>query len=85
MAETTMNTGQWGELLIEFKNLIKGDPSPESIRGPLEALKEKASNSHELTIHQKGGIIARCDNHLKGEYGNTKTQENLDYQHKGAK
>lgn len=80
----TKNTGEWGELLIAFKTLIENDPTPESIRGALEALKEKATISKELTLAQKDGILARCDNYLKGEYGNTKTAENLAYQHKDA-
>jgi hypothetical protein len=79
------NTGIWGDFLTTFKGFIAGSPPPEEIQAQLGALKTMAADSNELTLHQKDGIIARCDNYLKGEYGKTKTQENLDYQHKGAK
>lgn len=82
----TANIGLWGELLTAFKTLTDKNPPPESIRGALEAIKLKAENADkkELSYRQKDAIMARCDNYLSGEYGKTKTPENLAYQHKGT-
>lgn len=76
---TSANTGAWGEFLGIFKTLIDSNPPPESIRTELEALIVAAGHSSELTYRQKDAIQARCENYLKGDYGNTKTQANLDY------
>lgn len=80
----TANSGLWGELLTAFKTLTSTNPSPESIKSALEALKSKAASAgeKELTLAQRASIFTRCDNYLSGWYGNTKTSENMAYQHK---
>lgn len=74
-----MCIAKWRQLLRMFKKLIEGNPTPEIIKEDLIALKQTASLSIELTPRQVEGIVARCDNYLNGEYGNTKTAGNLSY------
>jgi hypothetical protein len=73
----TANIGSWGTLLNIFHGLIENTPEPKKIEGKLLALKEDAKNAADLTPKQREGIMDRVNNYLKGEYGNTKTAENL--------
>lgn len=68
---------QWRAMLKIFKDTIKDDPKPESVKDQLQALKEAAANCKDLTFHQISAIHARCDNYMNGEYGNTKTDSNF--------
>lgn len=74
-----MCIAKWQQLLKVFKGLIEGNPEPETIKDDLLSLKETAKLAPELTPRQVEGIIARCDNYLNGEYGNTKTTANISY------
>lgn len=69
----------WRALLQTFHELIKGNPKPEDIQDKLEELKKAARIAKELTPRQTEAIVARCNNYLSGEYGNTKKKENLEY------
>ena len=69
---------KWQSMLRVFKTLIKDDPKPEKIKDQLEELKA-AARSSIMTQRQIEGIVDRCDNYMKGEYGSTKTEENLAY------
>lgn len=65
---------KWRELIAKFKTAIDGDPKPETIMEELVSIKEAAVNSGVLTPHQVSGIVARCDNYLKGEYGRSQAK-----------
>lgn len=77
MVDDTECIAEWRRLLKAFKIIIEGSPNPESVKKELEDLKEAAKISLHLTFHQKDAIIARCDNYMNGEYGNTKA--NIDF------
>lgn len=49
---------KWRACLEIFKALIKGSPSPESIKDQLEGLKTTATNALELTGRQKRGYYS---------------------------
>lgn len=59
-------------LLAEF-NAIEIDS--KGAKEKWEALKEKAKGVNPLSARQLAGIIERCNNAIKGEYGNTKRPE----------
>lgn len=72
-------SSKWQELLGKFKKLIEKWPPPEKIKTELSELVTLAINAAHLTPRQKDGIITRCNNYMNGEYGNTKTKENIEY------
>jgi hypothetical protein len=58
----------WDALLKEFHGIWENSPKDFT---KFEALKEKAKLT-PLTGRQIEGIIDRCNNVIKGQYGNTK-------------
>lgn len=64
----------WDALLKIFHGIVENNP--EDAKEQMLSLKELAK-SKDLTPRQAEGIAARCDNFIKGEFGNTKTTENL--------
>lgn len=77
---TDLRSSEFQLMTKIFNKLIELNPSAESIKKELLDLKSEAEKSSELNIRQKDAIIAKCDNYLNGNYGNTKTKENLTYQ-----
>lgn len=65
---------KWRVMIASFEKLIKGYPSPESVKEDLEALSEAAMTTNLLTGGQKDGIVARCRNYINGTYGVNKTK-----------
>lgn len=84
MVDDTECIAEWRKLLKVFKMITDPNPDPESVREPLEKLKESAKTSPHLTYHQVSGITERCNNYLNGTYGRTKTTENLDQNYKAT-
>jgi len=70
---------EWHNLLGQFHKIITGNPAPEKVKEKLLDLKSCAENSALINIRQKEAIVARCVNYINGEYGNTKTLENLNH------
>lgn len=64
-------------LLDIFHSIIEGMPPAEDIKDKLLSLKEMAKQSGEINSRQQEAILDRCDNYLKGEYGNTKTADHF--------
>lgn len=77
MVDDTQCIIEWRQMLKAFELIIKGNKSPEKVKPELDALKEAVKVSTHLTFHQVSAIQARCDNYMSGDYGNTKTAENL--------
>jgi len=75
---------EWRAMLKIFHDTIKGDPKPEDVKDQLISLKQAAAAAKNLTFHQVSAITARCDNYMNGEYGNTKTAANVNYQSNGT-
>jgi hypothetical protein len=63
---------KWQELLAQFKGAIHNSPPPADVIDCFRDIKKEAVNSGLLTARQIEGIVARCDNYLNGEYGNSK-------------
>jgi hypothetical protein len=84
MVDDTACIAEWRAMLKIFHSTIQGNLDPEMIKEKLISLKQAAANSKLLTYHQTSGIVERCNNYLKGEYGKTKTAENLDNNYKAA-
>lgn len=70
---------KWQQLLKVFGKIIDGNPKPEKVKESFDKLKEQVKSSALLSFRQVEGIIARCDNYMKGQYGNTKTEANLSH------
>ncbi len=66
-------------MLKDFHRIIENEPPAEKVKKELISLREKASKDAGLNIRQKDAIIARCDNYMKGEYGNTKTEVHMQH------
>lgn len=64
----------WDALLKMFHSVIEKNPS--DYKEQLDSIKEMAKIK-PMTPRQVEGITDRCDYAIKGEYGNTKTMENL--------
>ncbi len=77
MQNDTACINEWVTLVGLFNELIKGSPTAEAIKTELLELKETARLSAVLTYRQTDAIMARVNNYLNGEYGNTKKAENL--------
>ena len=73
-AEHKICNDNWDLLLGMFKVIYESNPS--DAKSQYEALKELAKTK-TLSQRQADGIMARCDNAMKGEYGNTKTAANF--------
>lgn len=58
----------YADLLLEFNALWQKSPKDFT---KFAALKNKANNSL-MSFRQKDGIIERCNNVIKGDYGKTK-------------
>lgn len=65
-----------------FKDIISGYPEISKVSDKLNKLKDKATLSNELTFWQKDSIISRCNNYLKGEYGDQVKKTELSDYHK---
>lgn len=63
-------------LLDIFHSIIEGMPPAEDIKDKLLGLKEMAKQAGEINSRQQEAILARCDNYMIGQYGNTKTADN---------
>jgi hypothetical protein len=81
LVDDTQCIAEWRKLLKTFELIIKGNPKPESVKVDLDALKDAAKNSANLTFHQVTAIQARCDNYMNGEYGNSKKPEHYSQEH----
>ena len=77
MVDDTACIAEWRKLLKVFHLTIENYPDPESIKQELIDIKEAAKVAKNLTFHQVSAIVARCDNYMNGEYGNTKRSENI--------
>lgn len=64
-----MRNSKWDSMLKVFKKIIDGNPKPESVKEDLMALSESAKNTGVLTPRQAEGIVDRCSNYLKGNWG----------------
>ncbi len=64
-------------LLKSFNDLVEKMPPAEKIKDQLLEIKELAINSHELNSRQREAITDRVKYYFSGEYGNTKTKENM--------
>ena len=64
-----MRNDKWDSMLKVFKKIIEGNPSPESVKDDLAALSESAKNTGILTARQVEGIVDRCNNYIKGNWG----------------
>lgn len=71
---------KWKTLLKVFHDIIESEPTAEKVSEELKSLKEMAIKSTELTVRQIDAIVARCDDYMNGNYGNTKNKEHLKYQ-----
>ncbi len=60
---------EWRSMISTFKDLIKDNPKPETIKDQLNELSEEAKNTIYLTPAQRSGITERCANYLNGIYG----------------
>ena len=60
----------WDSFLKIFHKIE--NERPKDYKEQLEQLKITAQNTIQLTIRQREGIIDRCNNVIKGDYGNTK-------------
>lgn len=76
-----MRNSKWDSMLKVFKGIIEDNPSPKSVKEKLLSLAESAKNTQILTPRQSEGIYARCHNYINGEYGNTKTEQNVSQEH----
>ena len=81
LVDDTQCIAEWRKLLKVFHLLIEKSPKPETIKQDLLDLKEAAKLSAHLTFAQTAAIIARCDNYMKGGYGNTKLPEHYSQEH----
>jgi len=68
----------WDSLLKMFHAIVEKQPKDQNEQ--LEKLKEFAKTK-QLSPRQIEGIIERCDNVIKGNYGNTKKPEHYNQQH----
>jgi hypothetical protein len=73
------NIVEWKQSLASFHKIIDGNPAPDKVKDKLLGLKESTKISNILNQRQKEAIIARCDFYIAGEYGKTKTSENIQY------
>jgi len=64
-----MRNDKYDSMLRVFQGIIKGNPEPEKVKDKLTSLSEAAINTNLLTARQKEGIVDRCANYLKGNYG----------------
>ena len=60
---------KWKTMLKAFEKITDPKPSVDKCKDDLLALSEMATLSVHLTARQKGGIIGRCNNYIKGTYG----------------
>lgn len=68
---------KFSSFLEVFHSIIEKNPDPSKVKKELADLKEMAKNTPELNARQTEAILARCDNYLSGEYGNTKVAGNF--------
>lgn len=68
-----MRIAKWRSLLRVFEKIISTDSNDKAEQ--LLSLKRAACNTVELTPRQVSGITDRCDNFIKGTYGNSKKPE----------
>lgn len=59
-------------LLMLFNDLVKEMPPKEKIKKELLELKARTNKSDDLNLRQKEAVIARIDNYLTDNYGNSK-------------
>lgn len=64
----------WVSLINEFKAV----PSSHT-KSQLGKLRERVKANLHLTYRQMDALIARCDNLMNGDYGNTKTEDNYNH------
>lgn len=67
-------------LLRGFHKLVEDMPPVDKVQPELLKLKQAATNSAELTVRQREAVIDRCNNYINGDYGKTKTAENLGHE-----
>ena len=78
MSTSNFELDEFTILLREFNALVKEKPPVEKIKKELLKIKAKAEKSAELNYRQKDAVIARCDNYINSEYGNTKRAEHYE-------
>lgn len=81
---STLTLDSFQILLNGFHETIKDYPEIEKVKKELEELKSAATLDNELTYHQKDAIRERCNNYLKGQYGDQRKGQDSrsDYQKK---
>ena len=72
MEEKNIAPDEFTIMLRAFNKMVESMPKAESIKNELLELKQSAESSAELNYRQKDAIVARVNNYLKGDYGNTK-------------
>jgi hypothetical protein len=68
----------WDALLKVFHKIV--ETNPPNYAEQLQSLKDLAKTK-QLSPRQLDGIMARCDNAISGDYGNTKTSTNISQEH----
>jgi len=72
MKNATEETKTFTWFLSAFHAVIESMPPKEKVKDRLLSLRESANKASELNLRQKESIIARIDNYLNDQYGNTK-------------
>ena len=68
---------EWQSFNSMFNSIV--EKKPKDAIGQCEAIKKAVAASTRLTARQVESLNSKCNNYISGDYGNTKTPENLSH------